>query len=269
MTSIPLHSASPVSPSSSEEAPASGSPSTISDLKGVLPEHNSPSQSSPSAETAPLIHQTTISGVQQPTSIAQQHPPTPTRTALRLNTRTSMPGSSLPWQTDTTSSPFTPTSHSRKPSYAPPPRSNASNNYHPTNIDTSISTTSSPMLPPYQFSSPSPSLSSSPYPPTPSLTNPPGYTQNTHPSFSAHSPFYFNAQSTHLTIPQTPTRRPTGRGILDNDPTIYLTDDTNEDEDSYWDTAAKWAKAAGKRLSQGEQQLWKMVNAISTGENDD
>lgn len=34
-----------------------------------------------------------------------------------------------------------------------------------------------------------------------------------------------------------------------------------------WDTAAKWAKAAGKRLSAGEQTIWKMVSAMGPGDD--
>lgn len=59
-----------------------------------------------------------------------------------------------------------------------------------------------------------------------------------------------------------------GRGILDNDPSLYLRSEADADEESVWDTATRWAKAAGKRVSQGEQQIWRMVSAVSSGEGD-
>ena len=115
------------------------------------------------------------------------------------------------------------------------------------------------------------------------LSNPPGYKQDhrtsfsdrgsglddTIPSYDNASPFYANSSNYPSTIssPVTPTRR--GRGILDNDPSLYLRGEGEGNEDAgWWDAAAGWAKAAGKRLSQGEQQLWKMVSAVTNTEDD-
>jgi len=220
----------------------------------------------------------------------------PSRTVPRLDTRKSSITAPLPWKVDETSSPYTPTSHARNASFAPPPRAG-----YRGSIDADLNT-NSPMhkLPPLSTTATSGSGSSSPYTHAPSspytnsssplsltstnshtidLSHPPGYSQHpstftdrepatstSTPSYTNHSPFYSNSSYTSsigFSTPLSPTRR--GRGILDNDPSIYLSGE--EDDESMWDTAAKWAKAAGKRLSVGEQTLWKMVNAMGTGDD--
>ncbi|KAK5094421.1 hypothetical protein LTR70_004142 [Exophiala xenobiotica] len=232
----------------------------------------------------------------------------PSRTVPRLDTRKSSITAPLPWKVDETSSPYTPTSHARNASFAPPPRAGYRGSIDADlNTDTNTNT-NSPMhkLPPLSTTatSGSGSGSSSPYTHAPSspytnsssplsltsthshtidLSHPPGYSQHpstftdrepatstsstlSTPSYTNHTPFYSNSSYTSsigFSSPLSPMRR--GRGILDNDPSIYLSGE--EDDESMWDTAAKWAKAAGKRLSVGEQTLWKMVNAMGTGDD--
>ncbi|KAJ9657557.1 hypothetical protein H2198_004203 [Neophaeococcomyces mojaviensis] len=268
MTNVPFHTAFPISASRSEEALAD-TKLTTSDSEEGSSDTVSPLESS-SVEAVPLMLEAPNSQAQPPASVTQQRK-TPRRSVPRLNTRASVSRSSLPWQTDKTSSPFTPTSHGRRLSFAPPPRSNADSYCPSISGNPELSQFQSAMASNhgiYQFSSPcTPSPGS-----VIDLSHPPGYSQDAEASFSDkppyenHTPFYKNSYSSSFSSPQTPTRR--GRGILDNDPAIYLGGEGDGEEDSVWDTAARWAKAAGKRLSESEQQIWKMVNAISTGEND-
>ncbi|KAK5947160.1 hypothetical protein PMZ80_001307 [Knufia obscura] len=231
-----------------------------------------------------------------PTASQQPTKPTP-----RLDTRKSSIAAPLPWKIDETSSPYTPTSHTRKASYAPPPRASYRGSIDISSVNGAgsprsklppLSTTATASSSPYAPSSPYTNTSnSSPMSrtssnntnnPTHDLSHPPGYTQQTHPftdriptktltspTYTNHSPFYANASSStyssSISSPLSPTQR-RGRGILDNDPSIYLSGEDGEEE-SVWDTAAKWAKAAGKRLSAGEQTIWKMVSAMGPGDD--
>ena len=185
---------------------------------------------------------------------------------LVTSTRQGSIGAALPWKVDETGSPYTPISQGRKASFAPPPPKAGS--YRPTAAGSPAPSS------PYS-SSPFTPLSASSANHLLDLSNPPNYTQNSRASFSDRSttyydqnstPFYQNSVSSSLGSPMTPSRR--GLGILDNDPNIYLRGEGDADEDTMWDTAAKWAKAAGKRLSAGEQQIWKMVSEVVTGEVD-
>lgn len=219
----------------------------------------------------------------------------PRRSVPRIHTRHSSTATNidLPWKIDTTSSPSTskanyiPNSHAHNISIAPPPRAGdvtASNNIshvHPTVYTSSISTSSPSGYSPY--------AQTHKYPPRHSLAHPPNYIQNTRASFynsyaspetlytsdtsplytsSNHSFPYNSSSSFSFASPTTPTRR--GRGILDNDPSIYLGTNgggggghdgrtTIDDDESMWDTATKWARAAGKRLSASEIGLWRLV----------
>lgn len=267
MAEIPLHTSSPVSASSSEEALVKDiAASTLNERCQEISHTNS----SPDMEDVPLLLEEATA---RSTTLRFQATPAPSKKNVpRLNTRTSISSPSLPWQVDTTSSPASPSPYSRKASFVPPPRPGLST-YIP-----SASSSSSPPMPQLQPDdspmSPSAYRHSSRYASTSGhvidLSHPPGYAQNARASFSDRAPygnqtpFYENNRASSFSSPITPTRR--GRGILDNDPAIYLAGEGDGDEDSMWDTAAKWAKAAGKRLSQGEQQIWKLVSAIGNGD---
>lgn len=271
MTGIEIYSASPLSAASSDQLwsteNAKEAGESISRGTSVSPD---------TAETA--------SGQdaqdQMPASVdasARPFAPMSSRSVPRLNTRASISDAPLPWKIDETSSPCTPISHGRKASYALPPprvsyRSSADNskaNY----------TYSPPAANSFTYSPPHSTTSSIPTPGshTVDLSHPPGYTQDASSSFSdrAHglsydnsTPFYqnnHNSYSSRMSSPITPTRR--GRGILDNDPNLYLRGEADTEDETYWDTAARWAKAAGKRMSQGEQQLWRIVSAATHGED--
>lgn len=131
-----------------------------------------------------------------------------------------------------------------------------------TNTTSNTANTSHPSTPTTNSISLSrPSSSYSNYSPTDKTAPPiPLYNTNTSPFYansysgadysnSLFSPtFSFNAPST----PKTPASA-ARRGILDNDPSIYLRQDgENPDDDgSIWDTATKWARLAGNKLSLG------------------
>ena len=171
----------------------------------------------------------------------------------------------LPWNIDETgpSSPYTPIA--RKSSYAPPPRRN------PTISQSAMPVVAPAYYQPTASTYPGDSVNET----QADRRHPPRYVQDhqssfndreiSTPTYSNASPFYQNSFSSGYATPMTRTRR--GRGILDNDPDLYLRGEEVDDE-SVWNTAAKWAKAAGKRLSMGEQQIWKMMNAVAHGDHD-
>lgn len=292
MAGLDTHSDSPISSKSSQE-----SLKKDKDTMGASshPEAATPAPDAATMEDVPLVLDSE-SQTEQPSEpfsnpVASQRPRT---TIPRLDTRKSAVAAPLPWKIDETSSPYTPTSHSRKPSFAPPPRASYKNS-----VDVRSAASPQPKLSPLS-TTPTATASSSPYTPaspythsqssspysnsgtnshTIDLSHPPGYTQHStpftdrvstldSPSYTNHSPFYSNSSySSSISSPLSPTARARGRGILDNDPSIYLSGEADGDEETMWDTAAKWAKAAGKRLSAGEQTIWKMVNAMGPGDD--
>lgn len=282
MAGIEIHSASPVSSTSSEQSLAGDSTSVQDEprvksnsIVTVLPGLKSESQSSQQ-----LTQSLFSPGALRSTDKL-------TRPSPRINTG-SKPASAnapLPWKIDETSSPSTPTAQARKASFAPPPRSGhrSSADYGSALLQThtvSPSLTSSfSHTSPYRLSTAS-SYISSPHSTSHSadFSGSPNNIQNARASFSNtlayvspymnSSPFYHNnySCSSSISSPITPTRR--GRGILDNDPDMYLRGEGDGEEETMWDTAAKWARAAGKRFSAGEQTIWRMVNAVANGEED-
>lgn len=308
MAGLNTHSASPLSSKSSQESLSKTKdnemtdPSTQAIATASTPEADM-------MEDVPLVldNESAPEPLSQPINnpVVERRP---SRTVPRLDTRKSSITAPLPWKVDETSSPYTPTSHARNASFAPPPRAG-----YRGSIDADLNT-NSPMhkLPPLSTTATSGSGSSSPYTHAPSspytnsssplsltstnshtidLSHPPGYSQHpspftdrelpnlkststtlSSPNYTNLSPFYSNSSytsslNTSFSSPLSPTRSGRGRGILDNDPSIYLSGEEGDDDESMWDTAAKWAKAAGKRLSVGEQTLWKMVNAMGTGDD--
>lgn len=260
MAGINIHSASPVSANSSHES--------LTEIKDFASPDAKSEQSTDIADANTTEMQEL--SLNEPESIG---PKTPARSMpqLQLNTRKASTGYQLPWKVDETSSPHSSTS-ARKPSFVPPPpRSKASRmgSIIPAHLPAlQTSGNSSPSN--YSNNTPGSPYSVSSQPQT-DLSSPAGYTQS-RASFSDRSlydnrtPFYHNNYSSGFSSPMTPSRR--GKGILDNDPDIYLRGEGDGEEETVWDTATKWAKAAGKRMSQTEQQLWKMVEAVTSAESD-
>jgi len=54
-------------------------------------------------------------------------------------------------------------------------------------------------------------------------------------------------------------------GILDRSPgssnQVYYPVEEEQQEKGLWDTAVAWAKSAGEKLAQGEQEVWKAINS--------
>lgn len=261
MTGIDIHSASPLSADSLEQSSSSAvvknADESISRSTSVSPGNMDVVPTQTSAPERPFA-------------------PTSGRSVPRLNTRGSISDAPLPWAVDETSSPFTPTQ--RKASFVPPPpRSGYRSSIDSSNSICKHDLTQSTASPAYNaYSSPYSTTESSPGSHVVDLSHPPGYTQTQAltidsaqaPSYNNSTPFYQNSYSSYassMSTPVTPTRR--GRGILDNDPSLYLHGEADTEDETYWDTATRWAKAAGKRMSQGEQQLWRMVSAVANGED--
>jgi len=87
------------------------------------------------------------------------------------------------------------------------------------------------------------------------LSHPPGYKQDSRASF--------DDKPAELCQPLDRRASPSSSrygGILDGEPTF----EDSDNDSSVLDTALSWAKAAGKRLSKTEEQLWKRVNGDSS-----
>lgn len=286
MAAVNIYSASPLSSASSEESQADNKANFLSQSTDTT--QSGTNIASESMMEVPIVSKSNSDAVGQSAEssgnrvVADTAQPMATsdRSVPRINTNTSSvtANSSLPWKIDDTSAPLTTATNRRRATFVPPPRTD----YHQ-----SVNHGKVLSPPPASYSTPYQSSASNNRSRRPNSHNrshtvdfshPPNYMQNTRnslsdtlPSAGAYSnstPFYQNNQSCSSSIssPMTPSRR--GRGILDNDPDIYLRGEGDGDEESMWDTAAKWARAAGKRLSAGEQTLWRMVNAVANGEGD-
>lgn len=102
---------------------------------------------------------------------------------------------------------------------------------------------------------PTPSTLYSPVPatapaPAADLSHPPGYQQDHRASFD-DKPVEFCQPIDRRASPS--SRR---GGILDGAPTM----ERDDDEDTVFNQAMAWAKAAGKRLSRTEEQIWRNIN---------
>jgi len=84
------------------------------------------------------------------------------------------------------------------------------------------------------------------------LSHPPGYVQDSRASFD-DKPIE-ECQPYENRASPSPTSR---RGILDGEPVF---DNRGDDDSNILNTAMSWAKAAGKRLSRTEQEIWKHIN---------
>lgn len=220
----------------------------------------------------------------QSSGSARVRTPVRIRPALDLDALLSSPTAATVPSLQTPYSPYASATHARKTSLVPPPPRKTSISSQGGNSSGPASNANSPTTAAIQTVTRSPTSAKvmparvcayTPIVASPSLMSPINYTQNTNDAFGPANenptyndgnviPFYTNSTYSPSTrSPQTPSRR--GRGILDNDPTIYL-EGNDSDEDSVWDTAARWAKAAGKKLSAGEQTIWKMVGVANSNE---
>ncbi|KAK5053795.1 hypothetical protein LTR84_001757 [Exophiala bonariae] len=91
------------------------------------------------------------------------------------------------------------------------------------------------------------------YPAAQDLSHPPGYMQDSRASFD-DKPVEFCQPLDRRASPSSSRRG----GILDAEPTF----ESSGDDEGVLNTAYAWAKAAGKRLSRTEEQLWKKVNGM-------
>ena len=93
------------------------------------------------------------------------------------------------------------------------------------------------------------------------LSHPPGYIQNSRASFEDRP--YLNGPNDSSPFSMTGSmanrRSMGGAGILNGELYSQENRDTQE-EKGVWDTAVAWAKTAGKKLSETEQEVWKRVN---------
>ncbi|KAJ9608011.1 hypothetical protein H2200_008090 [Cladophialophora chaetospira] len=111
--------------------------------------------------------------------------------------------------------------------------------------------------------SPRPSYSS-PYtlphvPKIQDLSHPPGYQQDHHSSFDDKPIESCQETDYRATLsPLSASRR--GAGILDLDWTFSSPNGSSNNSDTVVQTAMSWARAAGKRLSMTEKQVWKAIN---------
>jgi hypothetical protein len=84
------------------------------------------------------------------------------------------------------------------------------------------------------------------------LSNPPGYVQDSRSSFD-DKPVEFCQPIGHRHSPSSSYRG----GILDEKPNFERDDDYTA---GVLNTAITWAKAAGKKMSVTEEQIWKKIN---------
>lgn len=177
-------------------------------------------------------------------SLAPELRPTPTSALSPSRTRQSPPAprpgaSPIPWP------PSRPLPISQASIVPPPPRAGeapkSAEYYAPSyQPEQTANIQRQPGIP-----GPTPALDD--WPPAPlDLSHPPGYIQNARASFEERSPSYSVSDShpydTH--------------GLLGNE----SRDSALFGETGLWATAVSWAKAAGEKLLQGEEEIWKVIN---------
>ncbi|ETI22406.1 hypothetical protein G647_06481 [Cladophialophora carrionii CBS 160.54] len=122
---------------------------------------------------------------------------------------------------------------------------------------TSISTS-----PSYNYTSPTYSLPK--VPEAQDLSHPPGYQQDHHSSFDDKPIESCQETDYRATLsPMSATRR--GAGILDLEWTFGSPNGSADGDNTVVQTAMSWARAAGKRLSMTEKQIWKTINGEEDG----
>lgn len=148
------------------------------------------------------------------------------------------------------------------PIRAPPlPITSTATIYTPTRAVPPSSTTSISTSPRLNYSSPAYTLPLPQVPEHHDLSHPPGYQQDHHRSFSDKPVESCQETDYRATLsPLSASRR--GAGILDLDWTFSSPNGSGsvDGSDTVVQTAMSWARAAGKRLSMTEKQIWKSIN---------
>ncbi|KIW13383.1 hypothetical protein PV08_08571 [Exophiala spinifera] len=153
------------------------------------------------------------------------------------------------------------------PMPVPGPQPHPHAQHAPSPSSPSLMTQSSSPVRRHALPSPTPTRTSYPVVPFPSaypppgqqdLSHPPGYVQDSRASFD-DKPVEECQPYENRASPSSSSSSAGRRGILDSEPVF----DSRAESDSLLNTAMSWAKAAGKRLSKTEQEIWRHVN----GEN--
>ena len=302
MAPIPIHTTSPIranlpshplgaSPSTAAARDASsnpeasttptrstlGEPTSQSAQPGARPAAPQPTNTAASSQNAVLAPTPTISMPAQTKPPPPQPGAVPSPYSISPNTRPFEPAPPRPLDfpqpnqkpavyTTTPVVTAMPTS-TQTPAYTHPFQMQSPSTYQavPTPVRstppagvTAISTT-----PSYQYSSPNYSFAQGHQ--VQDLSHPPGYQQDHHTSFSDKSVESCQETDYRATLsPQSASRR--GAGILGQDWTFGSPSAANDiGDNAVVKTALSWAKAAGKRLSMTEKQIWKTINGEDDG----
>ncbi|KAL6251269.1 hypothetical protein RBB50_001477 [Rhinocladiella similis] len=258
MPPIPVHTASPINNN------------TPSDLSGTSPSTAAARYTPPDAEASPTTTQPSSTYPTARPDAAAVPQPTNAASATYNSRLQPTATTTLPAPTSTTDAPSSDSPPPPQPGAVPSPYSAGYNT--PT-----ISVPQPPKPGPHPQRAASPSITSpvrhalpsptptrtypvpfaaqqqfpSAYPPSHDLSHPPGYVQDSRASFDDKP--VEDCQPYETRASPSPTSR---RGILDGEPIF----DNRGDNDSILNTAMSWAKAAGKRLSKTEQEIWRHMN---------
>lgn len=264
MPPIPVHTTSPINSNLPSHA-AGASPSTA------------PSRDAPStpAENEALPMTTASSQFSHPARPGAPAVPQPTGTVSGTHNNRFNPThtTSLPSQATRTSNSPPPPQPGAAPSLytQPAPKTSASQPPRPLDAPQLTSSAALPTpapsqtiplpthhQPPSVYTPPRsipPSSVTSTYPQPQNLTHPPGYLQDTHASFTDR-PAELTQPYGDLT--NSSSSRTVG-GLSDGDPRLGSSLGA-DNENQVLNTAFAWAKAAGKKLSETEEQIWKRIN---------
>ncbi|KAI1616409.1 hypothetical protein EDD36DRAFT_429104 [Exophiala viscosa] len=267
MPPIPVHTSSPIN-GNVPSYPSGTSPSTAA--ARYAPANADASPTTTSSSPYPQAHPG-APAVPQPTNAASSmynYRFQPTATTSPSTTTSDSSGSPPPPQPGAVPSPYY--NESPRVTIPQPPQPGALPQWTPTtttpvrhNLPSPTPTRTQPVpLPAHQQS---PSLY------VPYGTIPPASVTSTHPQDLSHPPGYM--QDTRATFEDKPIEQcvPYGHrpslssassrkgGLLDETPIFGRIGDN---ESTVVDTAMSWVKAAGKRLSVTEQQIWKQINEM-------
>ena len=251
MAGIPVHTSSPISPNVATKASA------------ITPSTTAVSYT-PASAAATTAFSTPQSHSAQPSAPAV---PQPTNTAAILS-------NNAPAPTPTQPTPESPNPPPSQPGAVPVPQNITHQRREsiPTSPRTASSQPIAPLspvpLPPHQSSnylstptrSVPPAAVTSTFSGPQDLSHPPGYIQNSRASFEDR-PFATESNDSAFNIPGNISNRRSvgGAGIL-NGEMHNQENGADPEEQSVWDTAMTWAKAAGTKLSKTEEHIWKRVN---------
>lgn len=273
MAPIPVHTASPIN-SNIPSYPSGASPSTAAARYTPADSQPAPATTTASAQGAAPSSQPARPGapaMPQPTNAVSstynsRFEPTPT--APQPTDATCTADSPPPPQPGAVPSPFR--NQSPKLTIPPPPRPGGVAHWTPSSaspirhaVPSATPTHSRPVPLPVHQQSPSlytptrsipPASVTSDYPQD--LSHPPGYMQDSRASFD-DKPIEFCQPLEQRASPTSSLRG----GILDAEPTLERDIDN---EQGVLNSAIAWAKAAGKRLSRTEEQIWRQINGGSS-----